>query len=144
MFALNWNQQGLLPLSASGNSSHLLFPCSGEGKPCTGPWTPACSALPWAAQHTPWAGRGAHSGSKASAAGSQLCSLGTSTPWQEEGPATRVSQGQFLRCKWSRPNDPLLLFLLSLCPHFPLLPPVFDDAVPHPGCDLVSRCHVPI
>lgn len=58
----------------------------------------ACSALPWAALHTPWAGRGAHSGSKPSAAGSQLCSLGTSIPWQEEGPATRVSQGQFLRC----------------------------------------------
>lgn len=29
---------GLLPLSASGKSSHLLFPLSGEGKPSTGPW----------------------------------------------------------------------------------------------------------
>lgn len=101
-------RDGLLPLLASEKSSRLLFPLSEEeGSPAlgTGSLGPECAercrVLP-GSQHASWAVSGARSGSKPSAAVVPALLPGhTQQHWEEEGLATRVSLGQFLRCQWS-------------------------------------------
>ena len=139
------SRDGLLPLSASEKSSHLLFPLSEEGKPCTGdqvPGTRACGALQRAARQPACITACEWSSLRQQ---TQCCSPGTQHPpaggrTSHQGQPGTVPQVPVVMTKLSTP----LLFLVSPCPHFPLLHVVFDDAVPHPGCDLVSQCHVPM
>lgn len=148
LVCISWTQRGMdCCLCQLQKNPHSCFPfLETEGSPALGirPLGPErCDALP-SSWHTSWAVR-AGSGSHASALRCQLRSPGTEHPpaggrTSPQGQPRTVPQVPVVMTELSTP----LSCLVPPCSHFPLRHTVFDDAVPHPGCDLVSGCHVPI